>query len=182
MQQAHAKIPDACRLLGASVQLELQRVGVGHLESKMPPVSQRYICSRRMEWLREWGWMAGMGGQEGGAPRRNCRLNFAAAWSLLDAPASPAARRVRRFWGGEWSWEEVLGRGGEGLHRLMWTLRVEWERASLHSTKASPRAGGWKFAVFPHGLMQLGAGRSDFLWAPYTTPASVCGSWRDVKP
>ena len=26
-----------------------------------------------------------------------CRLNFAAAWPLPDAPASPAARRVRRL-------------------------------------------------------------------------------------
>ena len=29
-------------LLGASVQLELQRLDVGHLEPKMPPVSQTH--------------------------------------------------------------------------------------------------------------------------------------------
>ena len=182
MQQAHAKIPDACRLLGASVQLELQRVGVGHLESKMPPVSQRYTCSRRMEWLRGWGWMAGMGGQEGGAPQRQLSTQLCRSVVIAGCTCQPSSQEGEAFGGGEWSREEVLGRGGEGSRRLMWTLRVEWERASLHSTKASPRAGGWKFAVFPHELMQLEAGRSDFLWAPYITPAPVCGSWRDVKP
>ena len=81
-----------------------------------------------------------------------------------------------------WSWEEVLGRGGEGSRTLMWTRRVEWERAALHPTNPSPRAGGWKFGFLPGDKMRLAAGRSDFLWAPYITPAPVCGSWRDVKP
>ena len=55
----------------------------------------------------------------------------------------------RQIQGGAGSWEEVLGRGGEGSRRLMWTRRVEWARASARPTPASPRAGGRKFLFLP---------------------------------
>ena len=44
----------------------------------------------------------------------------------------------RQIQGAAWSREEVLGRGGEGSRRLMWTRRVEWARASARPTPASP--------------------------------------------
>ena len=78
----------------------MQRVGEGHLEPKMPPVSRRIACSRRKEWLRGWGWMAGMGGQEGGAPHQRLSAQLRCSVAVAGCiPASPAARRVR-VWGG----------------------------------------------------------------------------------
>ena len=66
----------------------------------MPPVSRRIACSRRKEWLRGWGWMAGMGGQEGGAPHQGLSAQLRCSVAVAGCiPASPAARRVR-VWGG----------------------------------------------------------------------------------
>ena len=95
-----AKKPDSCGRLGASVQLELQRLDVGHLEPKMPPVSQRYTCSRRKEWLRGWGWMARMGGHEGGAPHPGLSTQLCSSVVVAGCTCQTTSQERVRVWGG----------------------------------------------------------------------------------
>ena len=46
------KRPGICKLPDAPNHLELQRVGVGLLEPRMPLVDAKFACSGRTEWLR----------------------------------------------------------------------------------------------------------------------------------
>ena len=70
-------------------------------------------------------------------------VECARAWPPPAGTYQPTCQKSARFQRGAGSWEEVLGRGGEGSRRLMWTRRVEWARASTRAS--SPRAGGRKF-------------------------------------
>ena len=82
------------------VQLELQPVGEGHLEPKMPPVSQRITCSRRKERLSGWGWMAGMGGQQGSTPHQRLSTQFCRSVVIAGCTCKPTSQERVRVWRG----------------------------------------------------------------------------------
>jgi hypothetical protein len=74
------------------------------------------------------------------------------------------------FRGGAGSWEDDLGRGGEGSRTLMWTRRVECAGPSARPARASSCAGRWKFLFLERDKLRLEGPASDLPWGPGRPP------------
>ena len=94
------KRPGICKLPDAPNHLELQRVGVGLLEPKMPLVDAKFACSGRDEWLRGRGRMVGFGGEEGGKPHRHLSTQLCRSVVIAGCTCQPTSQERVRVWGG----------------------------------------------------------------------------------